>query len=595
MITFNRLPQIPIHSYERYLPTAFDESLTLVQKVNKLIEHYNSVAQLSDNMIDYLNDFVERFDSKLYVTLTDVLKKWADDGVMTEIVNNLFVDYSDIMVNVKSLGIRPETDITERLNSVLSGAHKTFFFPSGEYWISDVVRLPKGVTILGDKDVIFKRINNKQRVMFVNGEMYNWDYASGYDGDGDISIINCTFDLNVMFKPLPEETENTSCFNFGHASNIHLKNVTIKNGQNGHFIQIAGCRDVLLENCTFKNQYHVNKASNNYECVQIESINTSSFPYFGSGDNTPSKNVELVNCIFDNVIRGVGTHSFPKNEDGSIMNYQENIIIDSCEFKNTINHAITLWGFDFCQIRNCLAENIGHSFVVTNMSKNVTIEKNRLKNIFAMILNVVLSHTFKLIGNYGDKIVTSTSTTYSCIRIEKSFNNIIADNTIESGGHQYFVTFLDNDENINSTFRNNIFPKGVGSGVGGQYYHPVASKLKLQNWGGGETEVLMDDSNVLEMEGNEFLFDKVLYAYNSIVIYGNSNSSTQALMQFYIIPKDAILVSSVTGRYRMQTTINPDHFIEFHFELISGSPNIHKIVIDRVGEEAKIRKIVGVR
>ena len=39
MRTFERFAKITLQRYERYLPTAFDESLTLLEKMNKLIEY----------------------------------------------------------------------------------------------------------------------------------------------------------------------------------------------------------------------------------------------------------------------------------------------------------------------------------------------------------------------------------------------------------------------------------------------------------------------------------------------------------------------------------------------------------------------------
>lgn len=83
---FNHLEKPLISQYEDYLPTAFSGELTLLQKVNKIIQDLNRSFDLTNEMVEYLNHFIETFDEKLYETIEDVLTVWLEDGILADLV-----------------------------------------------------------------------------------------------------------------------------------------------------------------------------------------------------------------------------------------------------------------------------------------------------------------------------------------------------------------------------------------------------------------------------------------------------------------------------------------------------------------------------
>ena len=56
---FIGLSKPDITRFESYLPTAFSSELTLLQKVNMIIQDLNRSFDLSNEMVDYLNRFIE--------------------------------------------------------------------------------------------------------------------------------------------------------------------------------------------------------------------------------------------------------------------------------------------------------------------------------------------------------------------------------------------------------------------------------------------------------------------------------------------------------------------------------------------------------
>ena len=56
MLPFSKYGKLLFHRYERYLPTAFDDSLTLVEKINKVIEYLNRLLDEQNSIIDLLQE-----------------------------------------------------------------------------------------------------------------------------------------------------------------------------------------------------------------------------------------------------------------------------------------------------------------------------------------------------------------------------------------------------------------------------------------------------------------------------------------------------------------------------------------------------------
>ena len=116
---FGSIALLRNQQYERYLPSAFDESMSLVQKVNLVIEHLNvSLDQmniLQDLTVDSLNEQTTEITNLLlsFETLKEwlendglservsvVLNGWFDSGKLGEIINGeVFDKKSGIIVS----------------------------------------------------------------------------------------------------------------------------------------------------------------------------------------------------------------------------------------------------------------------------------------------------------------------------------------------------------------------------------------------------------------------------------------------------------------------------------------------------------------
>ena len=85
---FQRFAKITLQRYERYLPTAFDESLTLLEKMNKLIEYLNQMGILVNDVVEQWNEVMEWIiNDGITDTVLDRLDEMVDDGTLATIIN----------------------------------------------------------------------------------------------------------------------------------------------------------------------------------------------------------------------------------------------------------------------------------------------------------------------------------------------------------------------------------------------------------------------------------------------------------------------------------------------------------------------------
>ena len=73
------LKKLFLHQYERYLPTAFDESMSLLEKMNKLIHAFNGLIDVVNSHMDYTDDQLQKAFGIIDDNLKAQLKAFADE------------------------------------------------------------------------------------------------------------------------------------------------------------------------------------------------------------------------------------------------------------------------------------------------------------------------------------------------------------------------------------------------------------------------------------------------------------------------------------------------------------------------------------
>lgn len=83
-----------IHQYEHYNPTAFDESLTLLQKVNKMVFEMNKIGQVTNGFVEMWNDLIdwisgEGLEGLVEVILDDWYKNGKFDDFFSQVIEEI--------------------------------------------------------------------------------------------------------------------------------------------------------------------------------------------------------------------------------------------------------------------------------------------------------------------------------------------------------------------------------------------------------------------------------------------------------------------------------------------------------------------------
>jgi len=102
---FTKSPQIPmmrIQGYERYLPSAFDESLSILQKINKVIYQLNNIGLITNDLIKKWNELMEWIvGNGLTEIVSDEIDKRIADGTFDELIYRIVGDLTTLTTSEK--------------------------------------------------------------------------------------------------------------------------------------------------------------------------------------------------------------------------------------------------------------------------------------------------------------------------------------------------------------------------------------------------------------------------------------------------------------------------------------------------------------
>lgn len=133
---YRQLRQIINANHDRFSELNFDNSFSTLQKVESLAEWFKIILKEYNDWIEYLDNFVDKFDENLYVTIDKVLTQWRKDGLFDELIKNgVFPEFVNTL-NTKAdkLWVDNELskkanqkDVDEKFQNVLDGSIAGFY------------------------------------------------------------------------------------------------------------------------------------------------------------------------------------------------------------------------------------------------------------------------------------------------------------------------------------------------------------------------------------------------------------------------------------------------------------------------------------
>lgn len=246
-------------------------------------------------------------------------------------VNGLGICPDEISANVKDFGATGDgvTDDTTAIQSALDSCKSTggtVFFPEGVYIVTAYLTFYSHQALIFKPGAILKQGAAITALLLPECA----STVTEYNGTHDCLIYGATFDGG-------DYTTNNTLSGAVHARNIVFENCTFKNAYGAwHDLEFCGCYNCKIINCDFEGS---RKTDANGCLVQIDPIGSNgTWPWDDRGvvDGTVCKYIEVSGCIFHacTIAPGIGNHS------GSDSLPDELIRVHDCIFDGlTTNRA----------------------------------------------------------------------------------------------------------------------------------------------------------------------------------------------------------------------------------------------------------------
>ena len=293
-----------------------------------------------------------------------------------------------------------EKQIQQALDAAQENSGQGIFtkvvIPKGTYLISSALVVYSDTWIYCEEGVEIKRCISY-------GPMLRCDNngIGGYDGVKNVIVEGGIWNGNTDQWP---NTADFSNIRFAHCRNILLKDMHVKNNENGHHMEIGGAADVTIEGCTFTGYTGYRKK----EAIQLDCMNNSRvFAGYAPFDDTSCENVVIKNNLFSGICRGLGSHS------ATLGIYYTDILIGNV-FENLDDVAMIMYNYKNCTITNNTITNCASGIDFKAMSS--------LPN-----------------NNFNPPVVKSMEEAVD--GFEDDANSVISSNTISvSGDDEYGIT-----------------------------------------------------------------------------------------------------------------------------------------------------------
>ena len=269
-------------------------------------------------------------------------------------------------LNVKDFGAVGDgvTDNHEAMQAAIDAASQglgggKLYFPEGTYLVKKMVQLKSNIDIrLHDDATILNGINFQGRpsIVFMTGPFINGGDKIFWEPTENISFTGGTIDMNGALNEEGTKPKNLPFINssggfaIGNSSNVTIRNVTFKDSYQGHAIQIAGSKNVLVDQSRFLGQALPKTIKDNAmitkESIQIEPMTRKGFPYALNETGVKSENVTIQNSYFGKsdksgeLVTAIGTHY-----QAITTQNPSNIKILNNHFDNLVYSGIRFTGF----------------------------------------------------------------------------------------------------------------------------------------------------------------------------------------------------------------------------------------------------------
>lgn len=314
-----------------------------------------------------------------------------------------------------------------------------------------------------------------------------------------------------------------------HSQNVLISDIIFQKVTNAHQMELAACKDMTIQNCTFSEFKLANNETTNFEALQLDILLEAHYGGCGIYDGTTNQNITIVNNTFKNLNRGVGTHS------GIYGRYFDKITISNNTFDNMVGYAIITTNYTNAEI----CDN-----TITDSGCGILFNGIRRANYYAGDANNVSINHNSVIKN--NKItVTNKNYDISIYGIRLSGENVKTPTDIsykDDNGNRVTLTLPVGDYRVKGVeiSGNTVTMKTPGSGI----WFAGALNSTVEN-----NTVLMDSAGAIEDSQSDAI--RVVDDSDAITVKGNMIKNTGKNM----------LRNGISVRVESQDTVIEDNTI----------------------------------
>lgn len=272
----------------------------------------------------------------------------------------------------------------------------TLIIEKGEYTITNTLYVPSNVTIeLEDGVVLKKALVTDATTMNISSSVFQLVPPSKAAGTGTVGGFDGTKNVKIYSKGRATIDLQNKYFSFAiimaHTENIYFENIDFKNMNSGHFIELDASKDVMINNCTFKQSVASDALMKEAINLDTPDLATKGFSSKWSNfDRTATLNVTIQNSVFENLDRAIGTHKYSGAGVINGVTYESkphtNVKIVNNKFNNIRNDAIRILNWSKPVISNNEFKNIavgesGKRGIIASGAYSPTIKNNSFENI----------------------------------------------------------------------------------------------------------------------------------------------------------------------------------------------------------------------
>lgn len=333
------------------------------------------------------------------------------------------------------------TDDTDAIQAALDAGKTNVYIDPGTYLITKTLRIPSERRIVGYGAIfIFK--SPTDHICF----------APAVTGSGYFGAHHIHFEGIRVSAP---DMDYVTLFMIFHAHDISFYNVECHDINGWHFIELCGCRDVLIDHCLFYNLPHDDSYRSNQvmEMIQLDMpYNSTNSPGCEPFDQTPCEHIVIRGCAFymptqqlldsqsKNTIwpAGIGSHTAIDESDAlhHACIFSDNTFANMPSCINTVNLARSIVSDNVC--RNCGAFMIMRHYKAAQFNKIIgnDIVLHEFTNITGNTLNllggIIMRHGDNESNMIGCTIANNTINYASMYGIRVSgYDHIVSNNIIK--------------------------------------------------------------------------------------------------------------------------------------------------------------------